>query len=175
VIAAVQNLQVLKVVAVAAVCVLPQGLPAKLTLQEFSWQGEEDLSSTTVPDVAHLTAMQRLRLECIGTVKQLRPSLLLQMQQLRFLQLSCFVMAMPALLGALRGMQQLQHLDLSFANNTQPLEGTDAQQYSAFTASSQLTHLRIAADLPLALKGGLVTLYWVRCSRCFQKASSCCT
>jgi hypothetical protein len=109
------------------------------------WQGQENFDSTTAPDVAHLTALQKLDLECSFDRVQLCPSLLLHMQQLRHLQLWQFVVPMPALLAALRGMQQLQHLSLSLANGTQALEGADMKQYSAFTASPQLTHLHIDA------------------------------
>jgi hypothetical protein len=75
------------------------------------------------------------------------PSLLLRMPQLHHLQLSQSFIAMPALLAALRGMQQLQHLDLSVASSTPALAGAAMQQYAAFTASSQLTHLCIAAAI----------------------------
>jgi hypothetical protein len=137
-----------KQVAVASTCVLPQGLPDKLTLLEFCWQGDETLSSTAAPDLAHMTALQHLRLIGSGAGMRMCPSLLLQMRQLRHLQLSQLVVDMPALLAALRGLQQLQHLDVSLANGTWALEGAAMQQYSAFTALCQLTHLRVAVEPP---------------------------
>jgi hypothetical protein len=70
------------------------------------------------------------------------------MQQLRHLQLSQFIIAMPALLTALRELQQLQHIDVCFGDDMGELDDAPMQQYSAFTASPQLTHLRIAAEQP---------------------------
>jgi hypothetical protein len=131
-----------------------QGLPASLTQLSFCWDGEDQLSAATAPDLAALTALQDLHLHAYSLlsfkgprVPTLCPSILQHMHQLRHLNLTGLNGSVDVLLGALQNMQQLQHLNLEVCHDQEPALLNSPQQYAALTALRQLRSLVVSHNI----------------------------
>jgi hypothetical protein len=126
-----------------------QGLPASLTRLKFEWGGSGMLGLEAASSISQLTTLQSLHLESDHITAHISPALVQQMRQLTELRMTNVVGdegSLLMLLGALQSMQQLQHLELHFADDVYPLEDEEMQQYAALTASSQLTCFKLLED-----------------------------
>jgi hypothetical protein len=119
--------------------------------------GDLDVGMEAPDLTGSISALTSLR-ELAAARVSVCPSALTSLTQLRDLQLHYFTFPPPesdnpagaadggsasALLSALSGMLQLQRL--SVINEQNALAGANASQFSALTASSQLTHLQVTA------------------------------
>jgi hypothetical protein len=120
-------------------------LPVSLTKLVVSWGGRQDLSSSTVPCLQRLTAMQHLELDSYAG--DLQPSFCSSMQQLRVLSLTGNLSydAMSVLVAIVPTLTALESLTLSSTRGrVQELLGDDAPKYAALLPlSAHLTHLEV--------------------------------
>jgi hypothetical protein len=163
-----QQLQELKLLQATVVCPdALQDLPASITMLELSWDASSQLSSSTVPSLARLTAMQHLTVDAADS-GGLHPGFISSMKQLRILNLAgpmdggaqqqqqqlgnagaaaaAAVAPLRALLDALPGFTQLEDLAISNTSEAdmEPLPASDVGRYAALLpASTRLEFLQL--------------------------------
>jgi hypothetical protein len=127
---------------------LLQGLPPSLTKLQVNWNATEDLSSSRVPALSSLTAMQELDVWSRDVGGSILPSFCASMHQLRVLKLAGRLSSrlVPALLAAMPRLSQLQELVVSnIDGDVRPLCAADVVLYDQLLPSaSQPTTLELS-------------------------------